>query len=164
MLWADAWSWIQHLGHLRSRGGGSGERRPLRRTTHRTPPGASTWPTRSARYLVLNVALKTAGDPRYLVPAVREVLHEIDAHKPSHGIHALQDLLGATYARDWQTMLVMTTFAVTALLFLLALFGVHGVLLHRVREQTREIGIRLAIGASLGHVVFWVAGQGLRLV
>jgi hypothetical protein len=129
----------------------------------RTEPRPELYLAHAQRpYLVMNVALKTAGEPRYLVPAVREVLHEIDAHKPSHGIHALQDLLGATYARDRQTMLVMTAFAVTALL--LALFGVHGVLLHRVREQTREIGIRLAIGASLWNVVSWVAGHGLRLV
>ncbi|MFI5008619.1 MAG: FtsX-like permease family protein, partial [Solirubrobacterales bacterium] len=113
-------------------------------------------------YLVLNVALKTAGEPRYLVPAVREALHEVDAQKPAHGIHALSDLLGATYARDRQTMLVMAGFAVAALL--LAVFGVHGVLLHRVRERTREIGIRMAIGASRGRVVSWVAGHGLRLV
>ena len=100
-------------------------------------------------YLVLNVALQTAGEPRTLAPAVREVLHELDAQKPAHGIHALADLLGATYARDRQTMLVMAGFAVAALL--LAVFGVHGVLLHRVRERTREIGIRMAIGASRGH-------------
>jgi putative ABC transport system permease protein len=113
-------------------------------------------------YLVLNVALKTAGEPRHLVPAVREALHEVDAQKPAHGIHALSDLLGATYARDRQTMLVMAGFAVAALL--LAVFGVHGVLLHRVRERTREIGIRMAIGASRGQVVSWVAGHGFRLV
>jgi putative ABC transport system permease protein len=111
---------------------------------------------------VLNVALRTAGEPRHLAPAVRAVLHELDAQKPAHGIYALSELLGATYARDRQTMLVMAAFAVAALF--LALFGVHGVLLHRVREQTREIGIRMAIGASRGHVVSWVAGHGLRLV
>ena len=113
-------------------------------------------------YLVLNVALRTAGDPRHLAPAVRAILHELDAQKPAHGIYALSELLGATYSRDRQTMLVMAGFAVAALL--LALFGVHGVLLHRVRERTREIGIRMAIGAMPGHVVSWVAGHGLRLV
>jgi len=113
-------------------------------------------------YLVMNVALRTRADPRQLAPAVREVLHEIDAQKPAHGIHDLSTLLGATYARDRQTMLAMASFAVAALL--LSLFGVHGVLLHRVREQKREIGIRMAVGASRGRIVSWVAGHGLRLV
>jgi ABC-type antimicrobial peptide transport system permease subunit len=47
---------------------------------------------------------------------------------------------------------------------LLALVGVHGVLSHRVRERTREIGIRMALGAGGAQLVRWVAGQGLRLV
>ena len=113
-------------------------------------------------YLVMNVALRTRADPRHLAPAVRDVLHDVDAQKPAHGIHDLPNLLGATYARDRQVLLAIASFAAAALL--LCLFGVHGVLLHRVREQAREVGIRLAVGASRGRVVAWVAGHGLRLV
>jgi hypothetical protein len=113
-------------------------------------------------YLVMNVAVRTRSDPRHLAPAVRDVLHDIDAQKPAHGIHALPNLLGATYARDRQVLLAIASFAAAALL--LCLFGVHGVLLHKVREQTREVGIRMAVGAGRGRVVGWVAGHGLRLV
>jgi predicted permease len=113
-------------------------------------------------YLVMNVAVKASGDPRHLVPAVRGVLRELDPGKPAHGIHALSDLLGATYARDRQAMIVLCTFAVVAVL--LALFGVHAILSHRVRERTREIGIRMAIGANRSRLMWWIAGQGLRLV
>jgi predicted permease len=112
-------------------------------------------------YLVLNVAVRTAGDPRYLAPAVRRVLRELDPGKPAHGLHSLEDLLGATYSRDRHAMLVLSTFAGVAVL--LALLGVHGVLAHRVRERTREIGIRMAIGANHAHLLRWVAGHGLRL-
>ena len=48
--------------------------------------------------------LRPARDARYLAPAVREVLHDLDSQKPAQGIHALEDLLGATYARDRQAM------------------------------------------------------------
>ena len=113
-------------------------------------------------YLVLNVAVRSASDPRYLAPAVRDVLRELDPGKPAHGIHALEDLLGATYARDRQTMLVLSTFAVVAVL--LALLGIHGVLSHRVRERTREIGIRMAIGADRARLLRWITAHGLRLV
>ena len=113
-------------------------------------------------YLILNVAVRTSEDPRRLAPAVRQVLRELDPGKPAHGIHSLEDLLGATYSRDRHAMLVLSAFACVA--SVLALLGIHGVLAHRVRERTREIGIRMAIGADRGHLLRWIAGYGLRLM
>ena len=113
-------------------------------------------------YLVMNVALRSSADPRLLAPAVRQVLHELDPAKPAHGLYDLTELVGATYARDRYLMLVLSAFAAVAVL--LALVGVHGVLSHRVRERTREIGIRIAVGASEAHLLRWITGQGLRLV
>jgi predicted lysophospholipase L1 biosynthesis ABC-type transport system permease subunit len=113
-------------------------------------------------YLVMNVAVRGEGDARLLAPAVRRVLHELDPAKPAHGIHDLAQLTGATYARDRYLTLSLSAFALAAVL--LALVGVHGVLAHRVRERTREIGVRIALGASGGVLVRWVAAQGLRLV
>ena len=112
-------------------------------------------------YLVMNVAVRASTEPWRLAPAVREVFREIDAQKPAHGVHSLEELLGATYARDRQAMLVLSAFALVSVL--LSLLGLHGILLHRVRERTREIGIRIAVGAGRGRVLAWVAGQGLRL-
>jgi putative ABC transport system permease protein len=112
-------------------------------------------------YLVMNVAVRTSGDARYLGPAVRNVLHDLDPRKPAHGIHSLEDLLGATYSRDRHAMLVLSCFAAAAVL--LSLLGVHGMLSHHVRERRREIGIRMAIGADRRHLLTWVAGHGLRL-
>jgi predicted lysophospholipase L1 biosynthesis ABC-type transport system permease subunit len=110
----------------------------------------------------MNVAVRCAGDPRLLAPAVRGVLHELDPKKPAQGLYDLSELVGATYARDRYLMLVLSAFAAVAVL--LALVGVHGVLSHRVRERTREIGIRIALGASETHLLRWITGQGLRLV
>lgn len=113
-------------------------------------------------YLILNVVVKASGDPRALAPAVRAVLHDVDPQKPAQGLHTLDDLVGATYARDRQVMatLVVFAFAATGL----ALLAVYGVLAHRVRERTREIGIRMTLGADAAGVVRWVAAAGLRLV
>jgi putative ABC transport system permease protein len=113
-------------------------------------------------YLVMNVAVRSAKDPRYLAPAVRQVLRELDPAKPAHGIYDLAQLASATYARDRQLTLVLSGFAGVAVL--LALVGVHGVLQHRVRERTREIGVRMALGAGEAELVRWVAGAGLRLL
>ncbi len=112
-------------------------------------------------YLVMNVAVRSSGDPRYLGPAVRGVLRDLDPKKPAHGMHTLEDLLGATYSRDRHAMLVLSAFAAVALL--LSLLGIHGILSHRVRERTREIGIRMAVGADRAHVLRWIAGHGLKL-
>jgi putative ABC transport system permease protein len=113
-------------------------------------------------YLVLNVAVKTSGDARALIPLVREALKSIDPQKPAQGLYRLEDLVGATYARDRQAMVTLLVFASAATF--LAVLSVYGVLSQRVRERSRDIGIRLAIGANPASVVMWVAGSGLRLI
>jgi putative ABC transport system permease protein len=112
-------------------------------------------------YLILNVTLRSAVDPRTLIPTVRQVLKDIDPQKPAHGIYVLDDLLGATVARDRQAMLTLLVFAAAAIV--LAVISVYGVLSQRVRERSREIGIRIAIGADRSRVLGWVARIGLRI-
>jgi putative ABC transport system permease protein len=90
------------------------------------------------------------------------VLREIDPQKPAHGIYPLQDLLHATYTRDRQAMTTLPVFAGAAIF--LAVLSVYGVLSQRVRERSREIGIRLAMGANVPHLVGWVATGGVRLI
>lgn len=112
--------------------------------------------------LILNVVVKAASDPRLLIPAVQAALREVDPQKPAQSLHALDDLVVATYARDRQMMATLVVFAIAAAG--LALLSVYGVLSHRVRERTREIGIRMAMGADTGGVLRWVAGAGVRLI
>jgi putative ABC transport system permease protein len=129
----------------------------------RTEPRREIYLAHAQRpYLVMNVAVRTSGDPRYLAPAVRSVLHELDPGVPAQGIHSLEDLLGATYARDRHAMIVLSAFAAATVL--LCLLGIHGILLHLVHERTREIGIRTALGADPARLRRWVAGHALRLM
>ena len=102
------------------------------------------------------------GDPRAMTPAVRQALKDVDPQKPAHGLNALEDLLGATYARDRQTMVTLLVFASAAIF--LAVLSVYGVLSQRVRERSREIAIRMALGADGSRLVTWVARTGVRLV
>ena len=113
-------------------------------------------------YLILNVVVKTAGDPRALIPTMRATLKEVDPLKPAQGLYALEDLIGATYARDRQVMITLLVFAAAAIF--LAVISVYGVLAQRVRERSRDIAIRMAMGASAPSVMGWVAGSGLRLI
>jgi putative ABC transport system permease protein len=129
----------------------------------RSEPGPEVYfPHAQKPYLVMNVVVKTAGDSRLLIPAVRSVLREMDPQKPAHAATALEDLLGATYARDREAMATLLVFAVAAIL--LALLSVYGVLAQRVRVGAREIGIRMAFGADATGLAWWVTAAGLRLV
>jgi putative ABC transport system permease protein len=113
-------------------------------------------------YLILNVVVKTTGDPRAIIPQVRAALRAVDQQTPAQGLLPLADLLGATYARDRQVMATMLIFAAAAMV--LAALSVYGVMSQRVRERAREIGIRMAMGASDLRVLGWLAMSGLRLI
>jgi putative ABC transport system permease protein len=113
-------------------------------------------------YLILNVVIRTTGDPSAIAPAVQAALREIDPQKPAHGLYPLRELLDATYVRDRQTMAVLLVFAGAATV--LAVLSVYAVLSHRVRDRRREIGIRMAMGAAAPSLVAWVVGAGARVV
>lgn len=113
-------------------------------------------------YLIMNMAIRTKGDPRLLIGQVRDILRRIDPQKPAHSITPLEDLVGATLIRDRYAMNLVSCFALVALL--LALLGIYGVLAFFVRQKVREIGIRLALGARRNQIIGWVASQGAALM
>lgn len=113
-------------------------------------------------YLILNIVVRAAGDPRALIASVRSTLKAVDPQMPAHGLHPLEDLMGATYARDRQAMVTLLVFASAAIF--LAVLSVYGVLSQRGRERSREIGIRMAMGASTPTLIGWMVGSGLRLI
>jgi predicted permease len=129
----------------------------------RSEPVAEFYQPHAQRpYLIMNVVVKSSGDPRALMSSVRATLKAIDPQKPAQGLFALEDLLGATYARDRQVMFTLIVFASAAIA--LSVLSVYGVLSQRVRERAREIGIRMAMGANGSHVLGWVATSGVRLI
>lgn len=129
----------------------------------RSQPGLEFYlPHAQRTYLILNVVVKTAGEPRQLMPAVREAMTSVDPHVPAQGMYPLAELLGATYARDRQAMITLLVFAAAAMA--LAVLSIYGVLSQRVRERSREIAVRMALGAGTSTVIGWVARSGLRLI
>jgi putative ABC transport system permease protein len=105
--------------------------------------------------------VRTAGNPAALTSAVRGAIHAEDPGLAVFGLEPLAETASRTIAEKRFTMLVLGLLASVALL--LAGAGIHGVLSYTVSQRTREIGIRVALGAQPGRVVAMVVGEGLRL-
>ena len=107
------------------------------------------------------ILVRTTGDAMLAAPQVRQAVREVDPQLALFGIEPMEETIQGTLAQRRFTMLVLLTFALSALV--LAAVGVHGVLSYTVAQRTREIGIRVALGADLAMIRRLVLGDGARL-
>ena len=105
--------------------------------------------------------LRTRGDPLGLAAAAQRLVHDVDPGLAVFGIEPLPLTVSRSLSRPRFTMLVLGLFAGVALV--LAAVGVHGVLSYAVLQRSREIGIRVALGAGPLSVVGMIAREGLTL-
>jgi putative ABC transport system permease protein len=109
----------------------------------------------------MTFAIRTAAQPGSVATAMRGVLQEVDRNQPAQSITAMSDLVATTTAEPrFQTRLI-AIFAMLALL--LAAIGVYGVLACAVAERTREIGIRMALGAEKNDITRMILRRTLLL-
>lgn len=96
-------------------------------------------------------------DPMRFAPAIREQLRAIDRNQGITATRTLEDLLADNLGRPRLVMTLLELFAGVALI--LAIVGVYGVIAHTVMQRTREVGVRLALGARAQDIVFTLAGR-----
>jgi predicted permease len=109
----------------------------------------------------MNLVLEASRPLQTLTPVIRQAVSAIDPGLPIVQLRSMEDVVGASLARQRFLSLLLGIFAAVALL--LAAIGTYGVLSYMVSERQREIGIRMALGAGNGRIVRMVLRQGIGI-
>ena len=113
-------------------------------------------------YTYLTLAVRSAANPTLLTASIKRQIWALDKDLPVYDVLTMQDLLDDNLGQRRFDSFLMSIFGVLAVV--LACVGIYGVLATAVVQQTREIGVRMALGARRGDVLKMIMGQGLRWV
>jgi len=119
------------------------------------------WPYAQTDFALdsMSLAIHTTADPRLLANAVQKQVLALDPDQPVYRIRTMYELMAESVARRRLSMFLLAAFAGAALL--LSAVGIYGVMSYSVARRAREMGIRMALGARSGNILWLVLGQSL---
>ena len=121
-----------------------------------TPSQVATrvWP-------LMDVVVRTDGQPELALPGIRQKLHELDTELAIAMVRPMNDWVRASAAQPRLNAVMLGVFAVVAVL--VAAIGIYGVMAYSVTQRTREIGLRMALGAQRSEVVRLIVREGMSV-
>jgi ABC-type antimicrobial peptide transport system permease subunit len=133
------------------------------RDLRETPPPQAYFPYfEGPHFRFMNVYLRTQADPRQIENELRERMRQFDPHVPVVALQTMNEQIGFSLRTERLVASLSAVFGAVATL--LAVIGLYGVVAYAVLRRTREIGIRIALGALRSNVIVMVMREVLVLI